>query len=426
MEGILVKREKTKWYDLDNVAKIFPPSSNKKDPRVFRFTCELTEEIDPSCLEKAAYEALRLFPYFRVVLKKGFFWYYLESTHLLPTVKEEKIPVCSPIYRKSSRKLLFRISYYHKRINLEVYHALADGNGALQYLETIVAYYLTYRYEEEYKNIPVELSYDASTSEKTDDSFQKYYRKSKKNKPIKEKKSYQFTGEKIKTGRIKVVEGRMPVKEALNKAHTYKTTLTGYITAVYIYAIGKNMKESEREKPIHIMVPVNLRTFFESASARNFFCMVPVRYTFKKKDTSFTDIVKSVTKSLQKELQTKNIEARMNEYVRLEKNFMARVVPLVLKNIVLKIAAATESKNITSVVTNLGKVTMPEIYKKHIRLFDVFVSTSKMQISMISYGDTLSISFTSSFIEGEVIKDFYRFLAGEGIAITVATNKVEG
>ena len=35
------------WYKVDNVAKVFLATTTRRDPRVFRICCTLTEEIDP-------------------------------------------------------------------------------------------------------------------------------------------------------------------------------------------------------------------------------------------------------------------------------------------------------------------------------------------------------------------------------------------
>ena len=34
------------WNKLDNAAKIFPPTSNERDTKVFRFSCQLKEPVD--------------------------------------------------------------------------------------------------------------------------------------------------------------------------------------------------------------------------------------------------------------------------------------------------------------------------------------------------------------------------------------------
>ena len=38
---------KSKWYQLDNAAKIVPSTTGGADTRVFRITCELKEDVDP-------------------------------------------------------------------------------------------------------------------------------------------------------------------------------------------------------------------------------------------------------------------------------------------------------------------------------------------------------------------------------------------
>lgn len=35
------------WYKVDNVAKVFLATASQRDPRVFRISCTLQEDIDP-------------------------------------------------------------------------------------------------------------------------------------------------------------------------------------------------------------------------------------------------------------------------------------------------------------------------------------------------------------------------------------------
>ena len=39
-------KDQRRWNKLDNAAKIFPPATDKYDTKVFRFACELFEDID--------------------------------------------------------------------------------------------------------------------------------------------------------------------------------------------------------------------------------------------------------------------------------------------------------------------------------------------------------------------------------------------
>lgn len=113
-----------KWSRLDNAAKIFPSTSSKKDPKVFRFSCELTEPVDGQTLQFALDQTMEKFPFYRSVLKRGLFWYYFEDSTRRPVVQPEGLPPCAPVYSADRKGLLFRVSFFERRINLEVYMPL--------------------------------------------------------------------------------------------------------------------------------------------------------------------------------------------------------------------------------------------------------------------------------------------------------------
>jgi len=144
---------KVKWTRMDNASKIFPATTNNRDTKVFRFACELYDEVDPEILQKALDITLDGFPLFKSVLRRGFFWYYFESSDLLPTVEIESEPVCAALYIKEKRNLLFRLFYFNNRINLEVFHALTDGAGVIWFMETLVYHYMTIKYKDIYLRI---------------------------------------------------------------------------------------------------------------------------------------------------------------------------------------------------------------------------------------------------------------------------------
>ena len=99
------------------------------------------KRICDECFEEVREKTLKKFPYYCSILKKGLFWYYLEHTQRKPTVHIENRCPCAPLYFPNRKTLLFDISYFHKRINLEVHHVLSDGSGALLFLKTLVFYY---------------------------------------------------------------------------------------------------------------------------------------------------------------------------------------------------------------------------------------------------------------------------------------------
>ena len=105
------------------------------------------------------------------MLKKGFFWYYLEESDIEPEVTLESSPICDYM---DEDKLLFKVMYYKKRITVEVSHALTDGTGTLLFLRSLTANYLEIKHEIK----DTEILDTSSTISKSDDSFSKYYKSS--------------------------------------------------------------------------------------------------------------------------------------------------------------------------------------------------------------------------------------------------------
>ena len=129
-----------RWYRMDNVAKVFLASANERDTRTFRMTCTLKDEIDKDILQQAVLDALKERPQYHVTILRGFFWHYMEHTDDLPTVEKESTAPCPMLIdRKTFGKLHYQISYYNNRINLDFSHAIADGNGAIEFLNLIVS-----------------------------------------------------------------------------------------------------------------------------------------------------------------------------------------------------------------------------------------------------------------------------------------------
>lgn len=71
------RSDNTNWRKLDNAAKVFPATANKKNTKVFRFYCELYEEVEPVFLQEAMELTLEKYPLFKSVLRRGIFWFYL-------------------------------------------------------------------------------------------------------------------------------------------------------------------------------------------------------------------------------------------------------------------------------------------------------------------------------------------------------------
>lgn len=418
----MTRRKPMEWIRLDNAAKIFPPNTNERDTKVFRFVCELKEVVDKDILQQALDNTISLFPVYQVVLKRGLFWYYFESTDLKPVVEEEHKVPCSMLYVPNRKNLLFQVSYFNNRINLEMYHALTDGTGALGFLKTIAYYYITLKYEADFGDKLPNLDYDASFTQKMDDSFSKHYSGDRKLDKIKINKAYHITGRHSLDNRLRVIEGELSVKQILELAHRYDTTLTIYLTALFFQAIYQDMPTRGRKYPVILTVPVNLRTYFPSVTARNFFATVNIGYHFGKQSDQLEDIIKELKEAFERELTQEKLRTHINRLSALEHNVFMRVVPLVLKDYILRLASRLADRGVTATLSNVGKITVAKELAPYINLFDCFTSVRRPQIGMCSFGDKLMVSFASPYLATDIQKNFFRMLTKEGVNVTVASN----
>ncbi len=113
---IFKKIEKNKkWFRLDNAAKIYPAIITGRMTTVFRISATMKEIVSSAVLQKALDNTIVRFPYYKVKLRAGFFWHYLQENQQNPEVKIETEHPCRKINRISNRKFLFRVLVYHKR-----------------------------------------------------------------------------------------------------------------------------------------------------------------------------------------------------------------------------------------------------------------------------------------------------------------------
>jgi hypothetical protein len=419
-------KKEIEWFKLDNHSKVFPASWNHKDSKVFRLSCELFEAVKPEFLQKALDTTIDDFPLYRYVLRKGWFWYYLESSEIRPVVSMESETLCAPIYIGLRNNLLFRVSYFNKRINLEVFHALSDGDGAVRFMRSLVYNYLSTQNDESPAAV---LSGDSSSiSEQMDDSYKKHYFNASDFRDLadaEKKKSklkvYRLSGTRTSDNIITLVEGAMSTRAVLDEAHKYGVSLTVFISALFIHSIYSTMPKLKKTSPIVLSIPVNLRNYFESSTARNFFGTIDISYNFEKGD-DLKSVIDSVNTDFKKNLSKDHINYQLYKYMAVERNLAARVVPLPLKDFFIRLAVNAFDRQTTSSLSNIGQIVMPPEYSVFIRHFGVCTSVRRPQITICSFNDRLLVSITSPFKEMEIQRTFFRMLSKMGVDIEVSSN----
>lgn len=416
-----------KWYRLDNAGKIFPSVSNARRSNLFRLTITLTEEINPVVLQEALNVTIKRFATFNVKLKRGLFWYYLEENKENPIIEEEDPFILEPIPTREAKGFLFRISYYHKRIALEVFHALSDGYGGMQFLKSITYNYLLLLG----KDIDSEnmiLADIECVKEEDQDSFLKNYDNSIKI-DRKEQKARHFKGTFYENNWVSLVSGKVKETELKELCNQFDCSHTQLIVACLIASVYQCQNILDKKKyPFQVFVPVNLRRFFPSITLRNFSLYVRTKFDLNT-EISFPEIIKKVKVDLLEELQKDKLHARIVANVKWERYFFMRIVPLFMKQIGFKIGYNIFGENANSFsLSNLGKIDIPTSMKRYITAVDFSNGagySSPLNMGVIGYNGYITMTFTSKITERNLQREFFRKLSSLGLNVTLETNELE-
>ena len=410
------------WRRLDNSAKIFPISAGKKYSTVFRLSAVLNEKIDKENLEKAVNMALETYKPFRVRMKTGLFWYYLEYNPKMPVIEEEKDYPCQYINPKENNNYLFKVTYFENKINIDIFHSLTDGGNGSIFFREIIYNYLEIMHPEDLKceRTSRKIEYN------TEDSYIKNYDKKAKSSSS-SKKAYLLKGKKIPLSAVSAVHYIIDLEKLKIECKIYEATITQYLTAVLINSIyEENYKKYNGKKPIKVCIPVNLKKYFQSNTVSNFFSYITVEANMQEL-TTFEKILEYVKNDFKKKLTEEEIIKTMSSNVKLGNNLIIKAVPLQLKKILVRLSYIEIRKYTSITFSNIGRVGIIGKYQNYINYFLMLIapeSVEKIKCSSCSFENKMVFTFTSILDDSKIQKSFFKFLKQKGININIESNGV--
>ncbi len=415
-----------RWERLDNTAHLFPAIAGENMSNVYRICVTLTELIEPEILQQAVDMVLPKFDGFNLRMRKGVFWYYFEENGKpAPKVTEETNFPCRYIHANKNNNYLFQVTYYKYRINLEVFHVLTDGMGAINFLRELTYQYLRLRHPELGSTMSDSLA--THTSMNREDSFLKNYKQAAKS-GYKKKRAYLIKGEKLRPGEFGVMHGYLNIPQLKAVCKQYGVSINEYLVAVFTWSVYQEcLMGMPSTLPIRVAVPVNLRPYFGSITTKNFFAMVSAEFHPTEAAYTFEEVLQSVRDSLRNQMDKEHLEKLFSYNVSNEKVWIARAVPLPLKNIAMKHVYTASALANTSTVTNIGNIQVEEPYRPYVEMILAYLAMSKGQNikgTVCSFGETLAFSFSYTLKDVSIQRCFFRKLAADGIAVEIDSNGV--
>ncbi len=415
------------WFRLDNAGKLYPAIKNSRWTSLYRISVAFTEPVEPVALQQAVNDILPRFPSFTVRLRKGVFWYYLEENRSPFSILKDEGHPCIRMRRKENGGYLFRVLYHDRRISVEVFHAIADGSGSIVFLKTLAAQYLRRRGFD----IPATdgvLDINAPPEkEEVEDAYSRLPAGYKAKR--KEKRAYHLTATREISHTLHFVAARVSVEALKNVARAYGVTITEYLTAVMIYAIYSAQQGGKRDKqsPVKVSVPVNMRSFFPSKTLRNFSFFINPGIDPRMGSYTFEEVLRLTHYYMRYHLNDKFLAAGIATNVASERNILIRVCPLFLKNLIINgIFKRVGESGVSATLTNLGPMALPKEMLPHVAHVEVILggaSTARCNCAAVSLGDEMTLVFSRNIRESTLEREMLRFLVKAGIPVLVESNQ---
>lgn len=413
------------WLRLDNAALIFPAVRRRDWTNAFRVSATLTQPVRPEILQRAVEQLAPRFPSMYVGLHRGVFWYYLQK---LTTPPQVQLDGACPLIRMTGRELrrcCLRVLYYDNRIAVECFHAVTDGNGGMTYLKTLVATYLTLAHGLE---IPAQCGVlsatDAPSREELKDCFADAAGRIALSR--REENAIHLRGMREEDGFLHLTVASVPQEQIADLAHRYRCTVTALLCAVMlqsVLALGK----PRGKRWAKVTVAVDLRRVFGGSTLRNFVLAVNVGVDPRLGEYTLADLTRVTQSQLESQITRQQMAARVAANVQPAQNWLVRIMPLPIKNAVMRMVynRVGESKGSLN-ISNLGKMELPEAMAPYVRYLDFVIgpqATYYNNCSVVSYGGVTRINLIRSTMEPKLEREYLTRLVKLGLEVTVDSNE---
>jgi hypothetical protein len=284
------------WLRLDNAAKLFPAVQDKNLTSVFRITAVLTRPVVYGHLQDALRMVEMRYPYFKVRLKTGFFWYYLEPSNAPIKVEPDFHLPCRSF---GKGEILLRVLVKDESINVEFSHIVTDGAGAFEFMKTLLMNYFDRCQDSESSSDSINTFDQQIHAEELEDAYNRYFKKI--NAPKLKLPNAFFLPFALKPShKFDLLTAIIPINSIVEKAKEQGVSITEFLIGVYMYSLQEiyehlhSLKKWQSNRIIRIQVPLNLRRIYPSGTMRNFSLFVLPGIDLRLGHYSFEEIVKTV------------------------------------------------------------------------------------------------------------------------------------
>lgn len=404
-----------KTIAIDNSAILYLSLIKKNHTNVYRFTMTLTEEVIPEILQKAVENIYRRFPTIFAGFHPGFFQYEQFPVRYAPTVRPD--PGClHTMSLDEIHSCAYRVLYKAQEVSIEAFHALTDGYGAIASFTTLVAEYLRLKHGLE---IPPELPLrdleETPTDHEISDAYLQHYEGDPLHLPS--RFAYQLPGKTKENRDVLTTVRDYSIRDILDAAHRHNVSATALLSGIMassIMELQQRHVSPGKEKPVRVMVPVDLRRMFSSKTLRNFILYALPTMEPDDHKRSFSELLHSFHEQLRQQVQPKRMSAIMAYNVKTQLSWFFRFIPRAIKCTAMRIAYKYFGESNSCItLTNLGNVVLPDTMAPYVKNIEVILTPrtgSPYNCAILSYGGIMRFNLSRFCSKPELDEIFFRKL----------------
>ena len=141
---------------------------------------------------------------------------------------------------------------------------------------------------------------------------------------------------------------------------------------------------------------------------------------------TFESVLAVTREQFKRCLNREYFERQITGHVSFERIPGVRFVPLFIKDMIMRANFRRALTKYTCTFSNLGRMTLPPMIEDRVERFELLIGSSyshPKKLSLISYQNVLSLTFSSTMDDNSVEQFMLSFLADRGIPVTVSCNE---
>lgn len=395
-----------KTYAIDNSAILYLAQMGPDHTNVYRFTATMASPVCPDLLQKAANRIYRRFPTIFAGFRPEWFSYRVVPVAQAPEVAEDP-GLLRTMLPDEMERCACRIYYSGCEIHIEAFHALTDGYGAVAALRTLIAeyLYLCHHIDTPERTAMLENG-EPDWETELHDSYLDHT--AWKSAGVPNRHACQLKADR-RDWNVKPYVERFQTQSLLKAARKQGVSLTAMLSGIMAEAIMElqhRQHSGGKIHPVRIMVPIDLRRKFPSATLRNFILYALPTMEPGEEKLPLQERLRNFHQQILHQTEIPFLGGQITRNVRLQQNPLFRMIPRSVKCAAFRtIYSFWGECNSSITLTNLGSVALSDALKPHIRGIDVHLTPrrqSPYNCGLISCGDTTSISISRFGAEPEL------------------------